>query len=179
MPTLRSYRTALHPELEVEVHTSQNRYALLGREARLGDHYYRQVYIGCYAENAQRLVGYLVSDGEQRPTHVASEQLPQPMPPCLTELGRPLPPLIPRHLPPLAQMLGYLDDGDDGDAKLFLWFWAAMCSLMFCAAVGSSSSSTTGNHAPRLALLSWSSACGKSMPWLRCTAKTAISRWRS
>jgi putative DNA primase/helicase len=58
----------------LEPHTSQNRCALLGVQAFLQDNWYRQVFIGCYAEPAfPKLVGWLVSDSDGRPLRVVRE----------------------------------------------------------------------------------------------------------
>lgn len=116
----------------LEPHTSQNRYAKLGVETFLLEHFYRQVFIGCYAEkNSQQLVGWLVSDAEHRPLSVTRE-LPawanlNPNPdPSLERFQLPVErnafvrPLSPTDLPAPALLLGYREQGDLGDVELFL-----------------------------------------------------------
>jgi P4 family phage/plasmid primase-like protien len=115
--------------MPLEPHTSQNRCAVLGIEARLDSHWYRQVFVGCYAERTSlTLAGWLVSGDGRRPLSI-SKSLPECTTRCPELFHLPqennlfVRPLTPEDVPPGHLLNDWCVLGDRGDAQLFLWLY--------------------------------------------------------
>jgi putative DNA primase/helicase len=113
----------------LEPHTSNNRYASLGVEARLKGHWYRQIVVGCYAEcDSGKPVGWLVCGDGKRPLSIATS-LPCSIPRCPELFRLPLEnnlfvrTLTPMDIPPGHLLNDWCVIGDRGDAQLFLWLY--------------------------------------------------------